>query len=101
MPYKVKQMILIDDERPSDLMKALAEVRDIARCNMLDFSCVVNTLKSIGCFEVAYWLERHQESYTDIVIDEFSEWLNTHPTHLRISLAQQVANATGLEVIED
>lgn len=94
-------MILIDDERPSDLMEALAEVRDIARCNMLDFSCVFNTLRSIGCFEVAYWLEHHQESYGALLIDEFSEWLNTHPSQPRISLAQQVANATGLEVIED
>ena len=94
-------MNLIDDERPSDLMEALAEVRDSGRCNMLDFPCVVNTLKSIGWFEVAYWLEHHQESYGDLVIDEFSEWLNTHPPQPRSSLAQQVANATGLEVIED
>ncbi len=40
-------MPLIENERPHNLMSALFEVRNSGRCNTLEFSCVIDTLKSI------------------------------------------------------
>lgn len=86
-------------ERPDNLMTALFQVRNQGTCNMLDLPCVLSTLHRMGYETVAIWLQNYKAIYSEILIDEFSEWLTTHPTTEYESLAQQVARETGLEVI--
>ena len=94
-------MTLIEDERPHNLMEALFEVRNSGRCNTLEFSCVIDTLKSIGQVEVANWLEQHQESYDKLVKQEFSQWLDSNSPYGGESIAQAAAQTTGLTMPED
>jgi hypothetical protein len=87
------------DERPYNLMEALAAVRNNG-CNIQEFSCAIAALQGIGQEEVASWLEHHEESYGEIM-KEFSQWLLTHSHYERESREQQVAEATGLVMPED
>ena len=94
-------MTLIEDERPHNLMETFFEVRNSGRCNTLEFSCVIDTLKSIGQVEVANWLEQHQESYDKLVKQEFSQWLDSNSPYGGESIAQMAAQTTGLTMPED
>jgi hypothetical protein len=90
----------IDDERPYNLMESLAAVRSNG-CNMQAQTDVIAALHGIGQENVASWLERHEEGYSEIVTKEFSEWLFTNSHYERESPDQDVAKATGLELPED
>ncbi|MDV2997569.1 MAG: hypothetical protein N4J56_007274 [Chroococcidiopsis sp. SAG 2025] len=56
-------MTRVNNPRPDNLMLALLEVCDSGRCGTLEFSCVVDTLKTMSHEEVAAWLESHEASY--------------------------------------
>lgn len=93
-------MTVVNNERPQNLMPTLLEIRDSGECSTLEYSCVVDTLKSRGHEDVAVWLEAHQGEYTEIV-RQFSQWLKEHLPNEPESLAQDAAAATGLEMPED
>lgn len=86
---------------PEDLMPALTEVRSLGCCNMFDFPCVIAAMKGCGYPDTANWLERHRDNYLDLLVGDFSQWLDAHPSSPRESLARRVARETGLEVIQD
>lgn len=94
-------MTLVNNQRPDNLMAALSEVSNSGSCSTLEFSCVVDTLKSFGHEEVAAWLESHQESYDEIITKEFSDWLKQNSPYEEQSIAQAAAAATGLDMPED
>ena len=96
-----REMTIVNNDRPDNLMPALLEVRNSGKCSTLEFSCVVDTLKAIAQHEVAAWLESHEESYREIITTEFSQWLQEHSPHEEESIAQAAAAATGLEMPED
>ncbi len=93
-------MTLIENERPHNLMEVLFEVRNSGRCDTLERSCVIDTLKDIGHVTVANWLEQHQESY-DIIKQEFAQWLDENSPYGGESIAQAASLATGLTMPED
>lgn len=92
-------MTLIDDERPDNLMEALLAVRN-SEGNIQVRDNAIAALYGIGQEKVASWLERHEESYGEI-INEFSEWLLSHSHYQRESIEQDAARTTGLEMPED
>lgn len=94
-------MTSVNNQRPHNLMPALLEVRDSGKCSTLEFSCVVDSLKTLGHQEVAAWLETHKASYDEIITKEFSGWLKEHSPYEQDSIAQAAAKATGLEMPED
>ncbi|MDZ4879040.1 MAG: hypothetical protein CLLPBCKN_008478 [Chroococcidiopsis cubana SAG 39.79] len=94
-------MTRVNNPRPDNLMPVLLEVRDSGRCSTLEFSCVVDTLKTMSHEEVAAWLESHEASYDEIVKKEFSGWLKEHSPYEEESIAQDAAAATGLGMPED
>ena len=94
-------MTIVNNDRPDNLMPALLEVRNSGKCSTLEFSCVIDTLKSIGQVEVANWLEQHQESYDKVVKQEFSQWLDSNSPYGGESIAQMAAQTTGLTMPED
>ena len=87
--------------RPPLLMEALAEVRASSLCNMFNYACVIITLQDLGFELQADWLEEHLDSHNEILIHEFSQWLQANPRPFRESVAQRVARETGLELIEE
>lgn len=91
----------LQDERPDNLMEALSVVRDSGKCDLLDCSSVIAELYSNGQTEVASWLERHTEIYHEVVMKEFSQWLEAHSPYQGESIAQQAALVTGLDMPED
>jgi hypothetical protein len=92
---------MLDNELPHNLMPTLLEVRDSGKCSTLEFSCVVNTLKTTGHEDVAAWLKNHQASYDKIITQEFSQWLKQRFPDEPESIAQDAAAATGLDMPED
>ncbi|NEU77573.1 hypothetical protein [Nostoc sp. UIC 10630] len=88
-------------DRPPLLMEALAEVRASGLCNMFNYACVIITLQDLGFELQADWLEEHLDIYNEILIHEFSRWLQANPRPFRESVAQRVARETGLELIEE
>ena len=96
-----REMTIVNNDRPDNLMPALLEVRNSGKCSTLEFSCVVDTLKAMAQHEVAAWLESHEANYHEIITTEFSQWLEEHSPHEEESLAQAAAAATGLEMPED
>jgi hypothetical protein len=81
--------------RPS-LMFALDEVKASNKCNMFDSTCVIQVMQDLGYIEEADWLQANIDSYLDILIDEYQQWMHENEPE---SLAQQVARETGLKVI--
>ncbi|MBD2341817.1 hypothetical protein H6G64_33325 [Calothrix sp. FACHB-156] len=59
------------------------------------------TLQDLGYGLQADWLEENLDSYNEILIHEFSQWLHANPRPFRESVAQRVARETRLELIED
>ncbi|MBE9190650.1 hypothetical protein IQ230_09810 [Gloeocapsopsis crepidinum LEGE 06123] len=94
-------MTSINNEYPDNLMPTLLEIRDSGQCRTLEFSCVVDTLKTTGHEDVAVWLEKHQASYHEIVTQDFAQWLKEHFPDEPESIAQDAAAATGLDMPED
>lgn len=94
-------MTRANNPRPQNLMPALLEIRDSGKCSTLEFSCVVDALKTTGHEEVAAWLESHEASYDEIIMQEFSLWLKEHSPYEQESIAQDAAAATGLGMPED
>lgn len=87
--------------RPDNLMEALSVVRDRGRIDLLDCSSTIASLYSIGQTEAASWLEHHQEIYHEVVMKEFSQWLEAHSPDEGESIAQKAAEVTGLDMPED
>ncbi|MUL36057.1 hypothetical protein [Gloeocapsopsis dulcis] len=94
-------MTSVNNDRPHSLMPTLLEIRDSGKCPMLEFSCIVDELKTTGHEEVAAWLESHEASYKEIITQEFPQWLKEHFPDEPDSIAQDAAAATGLEMPED
>lgn len=86
--------------RPDNLMEALSVIRDRGS-DLLDCSGTIASLYSIGQTEAASWLEHHQEIYHEVVMKEFSQWLEAHSPYEGESIAQQAARVTGLDMPED
>lgn len=82
-------------------MEALAEVRASSLCNMFNYACVILALEDLGYGLQADWLEQNLDSYNEILIHEFSQWLQANPRPFSESVAQRVARETGLELIKD
>ncbi len=87
--------------RCSHLIQALDAVKKSKRCNMFDCTCVILTMQDLGYTLQADWLSAHADEYLDILIDEYSRWLQDNAPPLSESLAQRVARETGLEVVEE
>lgn len=86
--------------RPHGLMETLALVRRSNRCNMADLRAVCEEMFDLEYWDVPRWLEIHPEEYAD-VLEEFAEWLQTTPQTPQKSLAQQLADEMGWDVIVD
>jgi hypothetical protein len=78
------------------LMEALDEVKVSNQCNMFDRACVIQVMQDLGYIEEADWLTANLDSYLDILIDEYQQWMHENEPE---SLAQQLARETGLKVI--
>jgi hypothetical protein len=78
------------------LMKALDDVKASNLCNMFDCVCVIRAMQNLGYIEEAGWLAANLDSYLDILIDEYQQWMHENEPE---SLAQQIARETGLKVI--
>ncbi|NJL64767.1 MAG: hypothetical protein HC903_26840 [Methylacidiphilales bacterium] len=80
------------------LMEALDEVKRSNQCNMFNRACVILAMHNLGYIEEADWLAANIDSYLDILIMEYQQWMHDNEPE---SLAQQLARETGLKVIVD
>ena len=80
------------------LIPALDAVKRTGQCNMFDSNCVIRTMQDLGYVEQADWLAANLDSYVDILVVEYFNWMQINEPE---SLAQQLARETGLEVIEE
>ncbi|NJN11868.1 MAG: DUF5049 domain-containing protein [Richelia sp. RM1_1_1] len=80
------------------LIPALDAVKRSGQCNMFDSNCVIRTMQDLGYIEQADWLEANLDSYVDILMVQYLDWMDENQP---ASLAQQLARETGLEVIEE
>uniref|UniRef100_A0A0C1RQ08 Uncharacterized protein n=2 Tax=Tolypothrix TaxID=111782 RepID=A0A0C1RQ08_9CYAN len=68
---------------------------------MFDRTCVVLTMQDLGYTSQADWLSEHLDDYLDILIVEYSRWMEENAPPPSESLAQKVARETGLELISE
>ncbi|NJO64891.1 MAG: DUF5049 domain-containing protein [Richelia sp. RM2_1_2] len=80
------------------LITALDAVKRTGQCNMFDSNCVIRVMQDLGYVEQADWLAANLDSYVDILVVEYFNWMQINEPE---SLAQQLARETGLEVIEE
>lgn len=80
------------------LIPALDAVKRSGRCNMFNSDCVIQAMQDMGYNEQADWLAVHLDSYVDILVVEYFNWMLVNQPE---SLAQKLARETGLEVIEE
>ncbi len=85
----------------SPLVQALDAVKLSRQCNMFDRTCVILTMQDLGYTLQADWLLAHIDDYLDILIGEYSCWLQDNAPPKSESLVQRVARETGLEVVEE
>lgn len=89
-----------ESQRPDTLMEALSEVRQSGDCNMIDLNCVCHVMTDMGYRDSAVWLNYNRDRYGEVLM-ELGEWLRDYTQPLEKSLAQELAEAMGWEVIVD
>ena len=87
----------LNSDRPY-LIPALDAVKKSSQCNMFNSDCVIQKMLDLGYNEQADWLAAHLDSYVDILVVEYFNWMLVNEPE---SLAQKLARETGLEVIEE
>lgn len=65
---------------------------------MFNPDCVIQAMQDLGYNEQADWLAAHLDSYIDILVVEYFNWMQINEPE---SLAQKLARETGLEVVEE
>jgi hypothetical protein len=83
--------------RPHNLMEALNQIRLTGLCNMADLIAVTEILETYNHDRVARYILDHSDSYSDL-LEELGEYVRANQPK---SLAQQLAEETGWEVIVD
>lgn len=81
-------------DRPQ-LIPALDAVKRSVQCNMFNSDCVIRVMQDLGYIEQADWLRANLDSYVDILVVEYFNWMLVNEPE---SLAQKLARETGLEV---
>ncbi len=84
-------------DRPQ-LIPALDAIKRSGQCNMFNPDCVIRVMQDLGYNEQADWLRANLDSYVDILVVEYFNWMLVNEPE---SLAQKLARETGLEVIEE
>ena len=87
----------LNNNRPY-LIPALDAVKKSGQCNMFNPDCVIQAMRDLNYVEQANWLAAHLDSYVDILVVEYFNWMQINEPE---SLAQKLARSTGLEVIEE
>lgn len=80
------------------LIPALDAVKLSGQCNMFNPDCVIQVMQDLGYNEQADWLGVNLDSYIDILVVEYFNWMQINQPE---SLAQKLARETGLEVVEE
>lgn len=87
----------LNNERPY-LIPALDAVKKSGQCNMFNPDCVIQAMQDLGYNEQADWLGVNLDSYIDILVVEYFNWMQINQPE---SLAQKLARETGLKVVEE
>ena len=87
----------IRGSKPSNLLEALSHIWLSSLCNIADIKAVIEALENYHYEDSANFIRNNQYNYANI-LEDLSEYVREHQNK---SLAQQLAEEMGWEVIVD